>query len=224
MYHRHPRKPKSGTTSSPSPDDEETSTRPTPAALWAGIPLDTDILITHTPPRAHCDDAYGCDDLRAALARVRPRLHVCGHVHQGRGATRVKWDTEGLGGGEGGGEGEGQGQDAGKDDDAAIEAEATPWEDPHPDPTSAKISLVDLTARRGNQPLDFEEDGVFPEGWVGEGEEEEEEGAGEGVTQQSRRGRRETCVVNAAIMATGWPHRKRFNKPIVVDIDLPVWR
>lgn len=36
-------------------------------------------------------------------------------------------------------------------------------------------------------------------------------------------GHRETCVVNAAILANGWGGRKRFNKPIVVDIDLPVW-
>lgn len=39
-------------------------------------------------------------------------------------------------------------------------------------------------------------------------------------------GRRETCVVNAAIMASSWPRGpggKKFNKPIVVDVDLPVW-
>ncbi len=39
--------------------------------------------------------------------------------------------------------------------------------------------------------------------------------------------RRETCVINAAIMASSWPHStnnvKRYNKPIVVDIDLPTW-
>lgn len=40
-----------------------------------------------------------------------------------------------------------------------------------------------------------------------------------------RMGRRETCVVNCAIMANNYPHvgGKRFNKPIVVDLDLPVW-
>lgn len=40
-------------------------------------------------------------------------------------------------------------------------------------------------------------------------------------------GRRETCVVNAAMMATSWPykvvHGNKYNKPIVVDIDLPTW-
>lgn len=41
---------------------------------------------------------------------------------------------------------------------------------------------------------------------------------------EGRLGRRETCVVNAAIMANSWGGPKRFNKPIVVDIDLPVWQ
>jgi hypothetical protein len=35
--------------------------------------------------------------------------------------------------------------------------------------------------------------------------------------------RRETCIVNAAILANSWGGRKRFNKPIIVDIDLPIW-
>ena len=39
-----------------------------------------------------------------------------------------------------------------------------------------------------------------------------------------RIGRKETCVINAAIMASSYGGPKRFNKPIVVDIDLPVWR
>ena len=43
-----------------------------------------------------------------------------------------------------------------------------------------------------------------------------------------RRGRKETCVINAAIMASSWPYKlkgdRKFNKPIIVDIDLPVQR
>lgn len=41
--------------------------------------------------------------------------------------------------------------------------------------------------------------------------------------EEVRQGRMETCIVNAAIMANNWSGPKRFNKPIVVDIDLPVW-
>lgn len=43
-----------------------------------------------------------------------------------------------------------------------------------------------------------------------------------------RMGRRETCIINASIMASSWPYKTegglKYNKPIVFDIDLPVWR
>ena len=42
-----------------------------------------------------------------------------------------------------------------------------------------------------------------------------------------RLGRQETCIINAAIMASSWPHRsitgRKYNKPFVVDIELPTW-
>jgi hypothetical protein len=44
----------------------------------------------------------------------------------------------------------------------------------------------------------------------------------EGVEPRTQVNQR-TCVVNAAIMANSWGGPKRLNKPIVVDIDLPVW-
>ena len=65
--------------------------------LWDQIPLDTDIVVTHTPPKYHCDEskhtkASGCKALRETLWRVRPLLAICGHVHEGRGAERIVWD------------------------------------------------------------------------------------------------------------------------------------
>jgi len=59
-------------------------------AKWDMIPMNTDVLITHGPPRGILDRTYsgeqvGCDDLRAAVERVRPRLHVFGHIHEGYG-------------------------------------------------------------------------------------------------------------------------------------------
>ena len=57
--------------------------------LFSPIPEDTDILITHGPPRGILDGAsrekknsQGCDQLLAAVRRVKPRLHVFGHIHQ----------------------------------------------------------------------------------------------------------------------------------------------
>jgi predicted phosphohydrolase len=62
------------------------------------IPADTDILVTHTPPRFHRDVAssgsksLGCKDLLEEIWRVRPKLHIFGHVHASRGMSVVRWD------------------------------------------------------------------------------------------------------------------------------------
>ncbi|KAI0676187.1 Metallo-dependent phosphatase-like protein, partial [Trametes maxima] len=56
------------------------------------IPLSTDILITHGPPRYHLDPrGYGCAELGARLWDLRPRLHVFGHIHAGRGVSRMSY-------------------------------------------------------------------------------------------------------------------------------------
>ncbi|KAG6020918.1 hypothetical protein E4U41_002680 [Claviceps citrina] len=62
--------------------------------VWAGrIPDHVDILITHCPPRGHRDLLrHGCVHLLRALWRVRPSLHVCGHIHEGYGSERVRFD------------------------------------------------------------------------------------------------------------------------------------
>ncbi|KAH9935955.1 metallophosphoesterase domain-containing protein 1 [Epithele typhae] len=61
-------------------------------ARWDAIPPDTDILITHGPPAHHTDRGSGCNALLAALWRVRPLLHICGHIHAGRGIEVLRWD------------------------------------------------------------------------------------------------------------------------------------
>lgn len=60
------------------------------AARWALIPDGVDVLVTHGPPAAILDrtrdgEEVGCSDLAQALERVRPRLHVFGHIHEGYG-------------------------------------------------------------------------------------------------------------------------------------------
>jgi Icc-related predicted phosphoesterase len=61
--------------------------------LYAKIPQDTDILVTHGPPHGILDQApgteyyAGCLQLLAAVLRVRPRLHVFGHIHGAHGLT-----------------------------------------------------------------------------------------------------------------------------------------
>jgi Icc-related predicted phosphoesterase len=61
-------------------------------AKWELIPPGIDVLITHGPPAGHGDkldsgERVGCADLLAAMDRVRPRLHVFGHIHEGVGVT-----------------------------------------------------------------------------------------------------------------------------------------
>jgi Icc-related predicted phosphoesterase len=61
------------------------------ASLYATIPPDTDILITHGPPFGILDHERGstrmrgCPELRRAVVRVKPKLHVFGHCHAGYG-------------------------------------------------------------------------------------------------------------------------------------------
>ncbi|KAK1978243.1 calcineurin-like phosphoesterase [Colletotrichum cereale] len=202
--------------------------------LWDDIPLDADVVVTHTPPHTHCDEsrarrAAGCETLRRALWRVRPRLAVCGHVHEGRGVARVRWDLE-------------CGNTAFKEE--AVEG----WDDPG---QGNKQSLVNLTAKGGNPLCN---DGSHPGHRAPDvggatastgpsapdrtSESTAQPGLGtrglggdptsprsDTAALAGRLGRRETCVVNCAIMAKSYPHvgGKTVNKPIVVDLDLPVW-
>ena len=58
--------------------------------FWDEIPADTDVLVTHGPPFGILDknargENTGCEELRHALERVRPRLHIFGHIHEGYG-------------------------------------------------------------------------------------------------------------------------------------------
>ncbi|KAI1787974.1 metallophosphoesterase domain-containing protein 1 [Ganoderma leucocontextum] len=57
------------------------------------LPPVADILVTHGPPAAHLDwrRGVGCPALLKGVWRTRPRLHVCGHVHAGRGVRFLPW-------------------------------------------------------------------------------------------------------------------------------------
>lgn len=60
---------------------------------WALIPTDTDILITHGPAYGQGDmldttERVGCVNLLQEIQdRVRPRVHVFGHIHHSYGIT-----------------------------------------------------------------------------------------------------------------------------------------
>lgn len=235
------------------------------AQIWSKIPLDTDIVITHTPPKYHCDErkdrrSVGCEQLREALWRIRPKLHICGHVHESRGVDRILWDL-------------------GASNIKYKETSVVHWEDPARG--NNKLSLLDLTSK-GGRPLqnngaagtlnvapvalktspglapllpqtrehpETHSTSVATSGTTKLGlahvtssllalpvDDLPPATRGQGGIPPSQRcdlealsgrmGRQETCIINAAIMASSWPHGaggKKFNKPIVVDIDLPTW-
>jgi uncharacterized protein len=47
----------------------------------AGVPEGC-VLVVHSPPKGHVDDGLGSTAILAAIERTRPRLAVCGHIHQ----------------------------------------------------------------------------------------------------------------------------------------------
>jgi Icc-related predicted phosphoesterase len=60
---------------------------------WDSIPVDTDVLITHGPPYGFGDttaagEHVGDQELMKAIKRVKPRINVFGHIHEGYGSLK----------------------------------------------------------------------------------------------------------------------------------------
>ena len=187
--------------------------------LWDQIPGDTDILITHTPPKGHCDKTtkdgrVGCEALLRRLGVVKPRLHVCGHIHEGRGAELITWREDGG------------------------EKSVRYWDDPGLGLGNRKMSKLSLLegkpskwystkvarskARATDHRLQRSNGSTCPGHEVdrdhmsGDGSSTGNESSEDESSYASK-----TCVVNAAIMQNSWPGPRTLNKPIVVDMEWP---
>lgn len=62
------------------------------ATKWDAIPDNTDILITHGPAFGVLDtvagkmwDNLGCQLLTDKIKTIKPKIHLCGHIHSGYG-------------------------------------------------------------------------------------------------------------------------------------------
>lgn len=197
----------------------------------------------------------GCETLREALWRVRPLLAVCGHVHEGRGAELIHWDLENefkeLGveiwtdPGKNNNKlsfvdlstsisnptrghsektiensaGVGSSRDSPgtlqmtvsspecKDDSGyttGIQSAHTASNDAMRTPTQLHSPLGESSLPKPSSDFAMDQ---------------------RNEPNRAKQTRSETVVINAAIMASSWPHGnggKKFNKPIVVDIDLPI--
>ena len=68
--------------------------------VWNGIPIDSDIVITHSPIYGYNDRAQntnenvGCADLYHRLHEVKPHLHFAGHIHEGHGYKTIPYKDE----------------------------------------------------------------------------------------------------------------------------------
>ena len=68
------------------------------SVIWKEIKKGTDVLITHGPPHGILDktakgDHAGCEVLRAASQRIKPEVHVFGHIHEGYGGVSIDETT-----------------------------------------------------------------------------------------------------------------------------------
>ena len=59
---------------------------------WDLIPLDTDILLTNGPVSGILDSTKkgehaGCEDLLNSVNKIKPRVHICGHIHEAYGTV-----------------------------------------------------------------------------------------------------------------------------------------
>lgn len=70
-------------------------------ALWDLIPKNTDILITHGPPKYILDEVQefnhmgyeiihtGCAHLHNKVIELKPKAHIFGHIHEGYGQKQM---------------------------------------------------------------------------------------------------------------------------------------
>ena len=61
---------------------------------WDLISNDVDVLITHGPAFGILDKvdrgSVGCENLLSKIEEIKPKVHVCGHIHEGYGEITRK--------------------------------------------------------------------------------------------------------------------------------------
>jgi len=63
-------------------------------AHWDLIPSNMDVLITHGPVYGILDQTFrgepvGCRDLLEKVQEIQPKFHICGHIHEAYGQTKI---------------------------------------------------------------------------------------------------------------------------------------
>ena len=66
--------------------------------IWAKIPDDTDVLLTHGPPMGILDkneegEECGCEELTKRVGDLNLKIHAFGHIHEGHGIEEINGTT-----------------------------------------------------------------------------------------------------------------------------------
>lgn len=66
-------------------------------SIWSRCPTELDIMITHGPMHGHLSknrEGHECGSkmLLKHVKRVKPKIHICGHIHEGYGHKIVAWE------------------------------------------------------------------------------------------------------------------------------------
>ncbi|KAH8692784.1 Ser/Thr protein phosphatase family protein [Talaromyces proteolyticus] len=163
--------------------------------LWSQIPTDTDIVVTHTPPFGYCDH-HPADYGPSESTGCRQLLDALSRI---KPMLSICGHVH-----------EGRGYErvmwSANASTVSVDKEALP------PLNSKKQNLIDLTGKR--HPALRNTSSACTSKTTSVPNSDMDDNI-----------RQETCIINAAIMAKSWPHinGKQFNRPIVVDINLPIW-
>jgi len=74
--------------------------------VWQSLPTYVDILVTHGPPKGILDLTHdhdtgsliqvGCNALRKAVDRIKPKIHAFGHIHDEEGVSNFGMYDNGV--------------------------------------------------------------------------------------------------------------------------------
>ncbi|ARF09799.1 calcineurin-like phosphoesterase [Indivirus ILV1] len=59
--------------------------------VWNQMPNDTDVIITHSPPKGILDGRTGSKNLLDIVSHVKPKCHLFGHIHTHYGTKTITW-------------------------------------------------------------------------------------------------------------------------------------
>ena len=177
------------------------------------IDSSVDVAITHGPPKGVLDYTHdtrqraGCEDLFAAVARAKPRMHCFGHIHHGWGAKKVTWRSEVS---------EKPSHFTDIDNDKSVIVENLSGIYPH------KFDTPEILSQKESKRRKYVENGycaagssIQPGGGEKEGDKDKSWGSEPEVEEESRE---QTLFVNAAIQGT---EEEEQHLPWMVDIELP---